>query len=80
MAAVLGLTPATAAAQRRHCARTWWLSYTGVLGLSVVVGAIAFTRVPLQMMPRGITPSELSIWVPLPTTDRSSTAARQGVG
>jgi hypothetical protein len=50
MAAAIGLsTPFTAAAQKRRLARIWWLSYAGVLGLTVVIAAIAFLTAPAPL-------------------------------
>jgi hypothetical protein len=49
VAAVLGLTPATAVEQRRYCARTWWLSYASLMGLSAAVAALAFLTAPTPL-------------------------------
>ena len=50
MAAVIGLsTPVTTVAQKRLSARNWWLSYAGVLGLTICVAGFAYLTAPAPL-------------------------------
>jgi hypothetical protein len=50
VAAVIGLTtPRTVAAQKRRSAHVWWVSYAGVLGLTICVAGLGYLTAPAPL-------------------------------
>jgi hypothetical protein len=64
--------PLTAAAQKRRASHVWWLSYAGVLGLTVLVAALGYFTAPaplslgvlilLVLVAAAVARPELGLW------------------